>query len=83
MFSNYSAGGSDIVVVTDTNGITSSFDIPHAMFDLSAHDKAFNEIINGLISLKYELDSYSPLIYTDVIGLKIVTTRTWFLRKLD
>jgi hypothetical protein len=83
MFSNYSAGGSDIVVVTDTNGITSSFDIPHAMFDLSAHDKAFNEIINGLISLKYELGSYSPLIYTDVIGLKIVTTRTWFLRKLD
>jgi hypothetical protein len=83
MFSNYSAGGSDIVVVTDTNGITSSFDIPHAMFDLSAHDKAFNEIINGLISLKYEIASYSPLIYSDVIGLKIVTTRTWFLRKLD
>ncbi len=83
MFSNYAAGGSDIIVVTDTNGMSNTYDIPHAMYDLGAHDKAFNEIINGIISLNFELSSYSPLICNDVIGLKIVTIRTWFLRKID
>ncbi len=81
MFSNLASGGSNIVVVTDTNAITTSFDIPHAIYDLSAHDKAFNEIINDIISKDFELVSAAPVVWSDVIGMKAITLRTWFFRK--
>ncbi len=83
MFSSFSSGGSNIVVVTDTNGITTSYDIPHAINDLSAHDKAFNEIMNGVISMDFELVSAEPVVWSDFIGMKPVTLRTWFFRKAE
>ena len=83
LFSNYASGESALIVVTDTNGISVTYDIPHISSDLIAHDRAFNEILNRLIATKFELVSPVPITWSDFIGMKPITARTWFLRKLD
>lgn len=83
IYSSYSTGSSDLIVFTDTNGMSFEYNIPHFISDLSSHDKAFNQILNGLLSENFELLSPSPIILSDFIGIKPLTVRTWFLRKTE
>jgi hypothetical protein len=71
----------DKIIVTDPEGLTTTYDITHFLKDAVAHDSEFNKILNEIIAKGYELLNPAPNAHGDMIGVKSVFTRTWFLKK--
>jgi bisphosphoglycerate-independent phosphoglycerate mutase (AlkP superfamily) len=71
----------DKIVVTNPDGVTTTYDITHFMKDVVAHDSEFNKILNEVISKGYELLNPSPNAHGDIKGMSSVFTRTWFLKQ--
>ena len=45
----------DSVFVTDPFGVTIAYSIPHIWIDINAHNSEFNQIINNVLNLGYQL----------------------------
>lgn len=72
----------DELYVTDPNGTTTTYQIPHFTNDISGHDSELNSVINGIINLGYRIinaDSWGTPSGAGWTGTSPFYVRTMFL----